>query len=285
VSAEPGTYIDPIIQLRPDKAAIGYTVSKANGTWAVWEVEIATGEIKQLTPFFSSSEYYGFLEGWSPDQQWLYIRLQDTTVLQEEHQITFNLDTQESIEVDDFVLTWSPTVPNRYISTGKDNEMQILKVADIGGDILTFQTPKQTRPLFARWSSDEQKVVVGFLELGETSFFILDLETGQWQPAVTGSRSMWVTGWSPDGKWIAFDDDANLIFFDNWKHTTTTIFEPHFDQITSVNWLDSTTFLFKMTGNLYAVYPELSESVVKLIELNELYPNLNPFTHLISWVP
>ena len=283
VAAEPDTYIGPIIQLRPDKTAIGYTVAEADGTWAVWEVEIATGEATQLTPFFLSSEYHGFLEGWSPDQQWLYIRLRDTTVLQEEHQIAFNLNTQESIEVEDFVLAWSPITPNRYISIGEENETHILKVVDIGSESLTFPAPKQQLPAVARWEPNGQKIVIGLASTLNTSFFILDLETGLIQSIF--DEDLRLTGWSFDGKWIAFDEDASLVFFDSQEFMTVMISEPDFKEITPVNWLDSTTFLFKMAGNLYGVNPEQPESIIQIIQLNKLYPNLDPFTHLIAWVP
>ncbi len=285
VPAKPDTYIGPIIQLRPDKTAIGYTVAEADGTWAIWVAEIATGETTQLTPFFSSSEYHGFLEGWSPDQQWLYIRLRDTTVLQEEHHISFNLDTQESIEVSDFALAWSPVTPNRYISAGKENETHTLKVVDIGSTPLTFESPKQQLPAVARWEPNGQRIVIG---LGggfnkPTSFFMLDLEAKQIQSILDGN--MRVTSWSPDGKWIAFDDDVSLIFFDSQELMAVRVSEPDFEQITPVNWLNSTTFLFKMARNLYAANPKQPESIVELIQLDELYPNLDPFTNIIAWTP
>lgn len=285
VAAKPDTYIDPIIQLRPDKTAIGYTVAEVDGTWAVWEVEIATGEATQLTPLFLSSEYHGFLEGWSPDQQWLYIRLRDTTVLQEEHQIAFNLNTQESIEVEDFVLGWSPITPNRYISIGKENETRILKVVDIGGELLTFQAPKQQLPAVARWAPNGQKIAIG---LGgginkPTSFFILDLETGLIQSIFNGN--LWITGWSPDGKWIAFNDNTGLILFNSQKLAPVTISEFNSKQLFPIAWLDSETFLIQLDESLFIVTPAQPESIVELIQLNDLYPNLDPFTHLIAWAP
>jgi dipeptidyl aminopeptidase/acylaminoacyl peptidase len=285
VPAEPDIYIDPIIQLRPDKAAIGYTVTGANGMWAIWEVEIDTGKTTQLTPYFSSSEYYGFLEGWSPDQQWLYIRLQEATGLQEKYQIALNLNTQESIEVDDFALAWSPVIPNRYFSIGQENETHILKVVDIGGDSLNFQAPKQQLPGVARWGPDGQKIAFG---LGgslskPTSFYILDLETGLIQSIL--DENLQITDWSLDGKWVAFNDDTGLVFFNSQNFTSVALSEFDSEQLFPIAWLDAETFLIQLDKSISIVNPERPESVVELIQLNDLYPNLDPFTHIIAWMP
>ncbi len=164
---------------------------------------------------------------WSADGNHLAVLAPEATggplwLLDREGRLERTLEIPRSYRADmpmtDFWFSWSPD--SRSIAVGgcpcssEDNRAWIIAVD--GSGAREIRTPGKGNALFVAWSPDGTRLAIGSgkwlgpvaPDAGPGELWVMNVDGGSARRLATSVGPLFVSGWSPDGTWIAYGGPA-----------------------------------------------------------------------------